>query len=59
MFSPGNIFPKIFNNIGYSGGHIKIAPNNAYYNWFVKEDIPVIKNGKIVPLDELQKETNK
>lgn len=59
MFSPGNIFPKIFNNIGYSGGHIKIAPNNAYYNWFVKEDIPVIKKGKIVPLDELQKETNK
>lgn len=59
MFSPGNIFPKIFNNIGYSGGHIKIAPNNTYYKGYIKGDIPVIKNGRIVPLDELQKEGNK
>ena len=59
VFSPGNIFPKIFNNIGYSGGYIKIAPNNAYYNEYVKEDIPVITDGRIVPLDELQKEGNK
>lgn len=48
LFSPGNIFPIIFNKIGYEGEKIKINDNNSYFTGYVEEDKAVIHNGVII-----------
>lgn len=52
-FSPGNIFSKIFNIIGYDGDKLNECKNDSYFEMYVQEDVPVIKNGEIVPLEYL------
>jgi hypothetical protein len=52
-FSPGNVFAKIFNVIGYKGNEVNICENNSYYDGYVKASNPVITEEKIVPLEKL------
>lgn len=63
MFSPGNIFPLLFDKIGYRGERIDISKNNSYYigysSSYVSDKVPVIKDGKIVKLDSLKNEIAK
>ena len=56
LWSPGNIFAKIFTVIGYKGDTLNISNNFSYYhdNSFSDMKKPIIKEGNIVNLSELE-----
>ena len=55
LWSPGNIFAKIFTVIGYKGDSLNISNNFSYYhdNSFSDKKKPIIKEGNIVNWSEI------
>lgn len=52
LWSPGNIFAKLFTKIGYTGDRLNISNNFSYYHdvEFVDKKTPIIKEGNILNL---------
>lgn len=47
-YSPGNVFPFIFESIGYEGKKLEKKPNYSYSDSFTNDkDKPILINGKI------------